>query len=171
MITVPYVRLHEDLESDRISTNFLPAATADARASERASARAVAVGGAASRMAEQSMGSLEREARRQRCGLMIYAAATVLVSSSIISYKLATEAGVTIQFVVFFRCSSSLSVCLVVCWIRGIPPLGYQRFGLLARGFFGALSMALQAYASSILPTAIVAIISVGLQPAATTLR
>lgn len=155
---------------ERLSTTFLPAMAADSlssaaqlEASERAAALSVAQVHAC-----QSAESAAREIRRHRHGLALYAGATLALSLLLISYKLAVQAGTDIRVVILFRCSTNLVIGLSVCAWRGISPLGHRRTGLLIRGVMGCTGIILQVIASALLPTAIVSVIGVGLQPVAT---
>jgi len=155
---------------DRLSTTFLPAMAADSlssaaqlEASERAAALSVA-----QVHARQSAESAAREIRRHLHGLALYAGATLALSLLLISYKLAVQAGTDIRVVILFRCSTNLVIGLSVCAWRGISPLGHRRLGLLIRGVMGCTGIILQVIASALLPTAIVSVIGVGLQPVAT---
>jgi hypothetical protein len=178
--SLPFVLLVEEAASDlestrdltlpkRQSTGFLPALTADAvcsAAQSKVHKRAACILEQAH--ARKSAESVELEIRRHRHGLALYAGATLALSMVLISYKLAVQAGADIRVVILYRCSTNLVVGLLVCAWRGISPLGHRRACLLIRGVMGCTGIVLQVIASALLPTAIVSVMGVGLQPAAT---
>ena len=156
------------LPHSELSTSHLPALASE---EERSSSRSSALWARErEREREREERERERETRRTNLGLRLYAGNTLALSTTIVMYKLAVTAGAALRFVIFIRCFSNMLVGLGACYLNSLSPLGHRRGGLLLRGLMGCAGIVLQAIASALLPTAIVAVMAIGLQPAATAL-